>query len=201
MQELEEIKAQINELQSLLYANKQAAVLVVLQGMDTSGKDGTIKHVMSALNPQGCQVTSFKVPMKRSWTTTFSGASTGHARKGMVGIFNRSHYEDVLVGRVNELVPRKVWTARYEAINAFERFLAENGTIILKFCLYISKDEQLERLRDRLRIPAITGIQHSRPGRAPKVGRLHGGLRGCGQPVQHAVGAVVRDPGEQKVVS
>ena len=153
-QELEDVKTDLNELQSMLYANKRAALLVVLQGMDTSGKDGTIKHVMSAFNPQGCQVTSFKVPTEEERDHDFLWrVHRAVPRMGMVGIFNRSHYEDVLVARVDELVPHKVWEARYEAINAFEKFLADNGTIILKFCLHISKDEQRGRLQDRLEDP------------------------------------------------
>ena len=148
---LEEVKLRLNELQQLLYASEKHALLVVLQGMDTAGKDGVIKHVMDACNPQGCQVTSFKVPTSDELAHDFlwrvHKAAPG---RRMVGIFNRSHYEDVLVVRVEELVPEKVWRKRYEAINQFEEILAESGVVILKFFLNISKEEQRERLQERL---------------------------------------------------
>jgi PPK2 family polyphosphate:nucleotide phosphotransferase len=129
-------------------------VLVILQGMDTSGKDGTIKHVMGAFNPQGCQVTGFKVPTEEELAHDFLWrVHRSVPRKGMVGIFNRSQYEDVLVVRVEKLAPKEIWSARYEAINAFEKLLADSGTVIVKFYLHISKEEQLERLRDRLQDP------------------------------------------------
>ena len=148
---LGKLKAQLNELQELLYATEKHALLVVLQGMDTAGKDGVIKHVMDACNPQGCQVTSFKVPTREELAHDFLWrVHKVVPGKRMVGIFNRSHYEDVLVVRVESLVAKPVWRRRYEAINQFEEILAESGVVILKFFLHISKDEQRERLQDRL---------------------------------------------------
>ncbi len=141
----------LSVLQYLLYAEAGRALLVVLQGIDAGGKDGTIRHVMSGLNPQGVQVTSFKVP---------EGEETRHdylwrvhravPERGKIGIFNRSHYEDVLVVRVHNLVPRQVWSRRYDEINDFERMLSRNDVRILKFLLYISKEEQAARFRERL---------------------------------------------------
>jgi PPK2 family polyphosphate:nucleotide phosphotransferase len=118
--------------------------------MDTSGKDGAIRNVLLNVNPQGCRVESFKVPTEEELAHDFLWRVHKVApRKGMLGVFNRSHYEDVLVVRVHKLVPEQVWKARYEQINAFERLLADNGTIILKFFLHISKQEQEQRLLDR----------------------------------------------------
>jgi len=151
---LREIMRPLNELQQLLYASGTHSLLVVLQGMDTAGKDGVIKHVVGAFNPQGCQVTSFKVPTSEELAHDFlwrvHKAAPG---RGMVGIFNRSHYEDVLVVRVEELVPESIWRKRYRAINQFEKVLWENGVVILKFFLHISKEEQRKRLQDRLQDP------------------------------------------------
>lgn len=138
------------ELQELLYASQTESVLVVLQGRDTSGKDGTIRRVAGPLNSQSCSVSSFKVPSEEELAHDFLWRV--HAQTpplGHIKIFNRSHYEDVLVARVHELAPKEVWRARYEHINAFERLLADSSTIILKFYLHISKDEQEQRLRER----------------------------------------------------
>ncbi len=149
--ELDDRRKKLTKLQQLLYATKQYALLVILQGMDTSGKDGTIKHVMSAFNPQGVQVTSFKQPTPDELAHDFLWRiHKATPAKGMVGIFNRSQYEDVLIVRVEELVPDPVWQRRYEAINQFEEILSESGVIIVKFFLHISKDEQRKRLQDRL---------------------------------------------------
>lgn len=142
--------AELVELQELLYAARRQSVLVVLQGRDTSGKDGTIRHVTGPLNSQGCEVASFKVPTAEELSHDFLWrvhAETPAA--GAIKIFNRSHYEDVLVVRVHQLVPEKVWRARYEHITAFERLLADSGTILLKFYLHISREEQEERLLKR----------------------------------------------------
>jgi len=148
------LKPRLNELQELLYASEKYALLIILQGMDTSGKDGVIKHVIDAFNPQGCQVTGFKVPTPLELAHDFLWrVHKAVPPKGYVGIFNRSHYEDVLVVRVEELVPEAVWRRRYDAINAFETLLAENGVIIRKFFLHISPEEQRERLQDRLENP------------------------------------------------
>jgi PPK2 family polyphosphate:nucleotide phosphotransferase len=151
---LAEMRPRMNELQELLYANRQHALLIVLQGMDTAGKDGVIKHVVGAFNPQGCQVASFKVPTPLELAHDFLWrVHRVTPPKGMVGIFNRSHYEDVVVVRVDELAPPEVWEQRYEQINEFEQLLAESGTVILKFYLHISHEEQRERLAERLADP------------------------------------------------
>ena len=144
----------LGHLQQLLYAEDRRALLVVLQGIDTAGKDGVIRKVMTAFNPQGCVVTPFKKP---------AGTETEHdflwrvhaacPRRGEIGVFNRSHYEDVLVARVHELVPRERLDRRYGAINDFERHLVDEGTHIVKFFLWISRDEQKRRLQERLSDP------------------------------------------------
>ena len=148
---LEKNLVRLGVLQYLLYAEGRRSLLVVLQGIDAGGKDGTIQHVMSGLNPQGVRVTSFKVP---------EGAEKRHdylwrvhraaPECGQIGIFNRSHYEDVLVVRVHDIVPKPVWSRRYEQINDFERMLSDNGTRVIKFLLYIDKDEQAKRFRERI---------------------------------------------------
>jgi PPK2 family polyphosphate:nucleotide phosphotransferase len=145
----------LTDLQARLYAESKRSLLVVLQGRDTCGKDGTIRRVFDAVNPQGCAVTSFKKPsaleMSHDYLWRIHQAVPSN---GMIGIFNRSHYEDVLVVRVRELVPRAVWSKRYQQINDFERALNENGVTIVKLFLHISKDEQKERLLARLEDPA-----------------------------------------------
>ena len=139
------------DLQERLYAENRRAVLIVLQAMDTGGKDGTIKHVMSGCNPTGCVVTSFKVPSEEERDHDYLWrVHRAIPNFGNIGIFNRSHYEDVLVVRVHNLVPERVWRPRYEQINRFEEFLVDNGVTILKFFLHISKDEQKRRLEARL---------------------------------------------------
>ncbi len=143
------------ELQEKLYAENSRALLVVLQGMDTSGKDGVVRHVFSGLNPQGCHVTSFKKPSEAEADRDFLWRI--HAAvpaKGEIGVFNRAHYEDVLVVRVHNYVPEKVWKKRYEMINEFERYVRENGVRVVKFMLHISKEEQAERLRARIEEPS-----------------------------------------------
>ena len=143
------------ELQHMLYAQGKHALLIVLQALDAGGKDGTIRRIMSGVNPQGVRVTSFKKPTDEELAHDFLWRIHKAAPpRGMIGIFNRSHYEDVLVVRVHNLVPKKVWEARYEHINNFERLLAGDGEVtILKFYLHISKDEQKERLQARLEQP------------------------------------------------
>src|SRR5438477_200810 len=146
--------ARLAKLQDVLYAERRHAVLVVLQGMDTSGKDGTVKHVMSGVNPSGCEVVPFKVPIEEEAAHDFLWrAHRAAPRRGHITIFNRSHYEDVLVPRVHRTVPRVVVRRRYALINDFERLLAENGTLIVKFFLHISKGEQRRRLAERLADP------------------------------------------------
>ena len=143
------------ELHDLLYAEHKRAVLIVLQGMDASGKDGTIKHVMSGVNPRNCTVTSFKVPTPRERDHDFlwrvHAATPG---KGEIGIFNRSHYEDVLVTRVHKLIDGAECRRRYAHINAFEQMLSESGVTLLKFCLHISREEQRQRMDERLADPS-----------------------------------------------
>jgi PPK2 family polyphosphate:nucleotide phosphotransferase len=141
----------VDDLQYLLYAEHKRALLVILQGRDAAGKDGTIRHVMSGVNPQGCTVTSFKVPTPEEAAHDFLWRiHKAVPPAGDIGIFNRSHYEDVLVVRVHDLVPKEVWSRRYGQINAFEQILAENHVKILKFFLHISKDEQRKRFEKRI---------------------------------------------------
>jgi PPK2 family polyphosphate:nucleotide phosphotransferase len=153
-QELGKTIASLDETQYLLYADGKHALLIILQAMDAGGKDGTIRHVMSGLNPQGVHVTPFKVPTADELAHNFLWR-IGKAvpRTGEIGIFNRSQYEDVLVVRVHQLVPESVWSKRYEQINNFERLLADSNVTILKFFLHISKEEQRRRLRMRLATP------------------------------------------------
>lgn len=146
--------AEFVEAQEALYGAAKQSVLIVLQGMDTSGKDGTIRHVMVPINPQGCYVTSFKEPTPTDLAHDFLWRVHQQTpAKGMIGIFNRSHYEDVLVVRVHDLVPKAAWQPRYDEINHFEQMLTDNNTIILKFYLHISKDEQRDRLLEREKDP------------------------------------------------
>ncbi len=149
--------ARLDELQDRLYAENTRSLLVVLQAMDSGGKDGTIKHVMSGVNPIGCQVTSFKSPSEEEADHDFLWR-IGKAlpRRGNIGIFNRSHYEDVLVVRVHDLVPPSVWRERFDQINRFERLVSELGTRVLKFYLHIDRDEQKRRLQARLDDPNKT---------------------------------------------
>ena len=145
---------ELDRLQYLLYADRKRALLIVLQGLDTAGKDGTIRHVMSGVNPQGCKVTSFKVPTGEELAHDFLWRiHKALPEYGDIGIFNRSHYEDVLVVRVHNLVPKDVWSKRYDQINEFESLLSRNHVKILKFFLHISKDEQKERLQQRIDDP------------------------------------------------
>lgn len=151
---LSEEVEKLGHLQDRLIADKGHAVLVVLQGRDASGKDGTIKQVFDGCNPQGCRVTSFGVPSPLELSHDFLWRI--HAvipPRGYIGIFNRSHYEDVLAVRVRRLAARSVWSARFDQINAFEKMLSLNGVTILKFFLHISRAEQRERLIDRLDDP------------------------------------------------
>ena len=148
--ELQKLSDDLSDLQELLTEAQHHGLLMILQGMDTSGKDGTIRHVLSHVNPQGCHVSSFKEPTQEELQHDFlwrvHKVTPG---KGVMGIFNRSHYEDVLIARVHHLVPRGIWSRRYEEINHFEQLLANSGTVILKFFLHISFDEQEQRLLAR----------------------------------------------------
>ena len=148
---LEKTLDRLRELQHLLYADKRYALLIVLQALDAGGKDGTIRHVMSGVNPQGCEVTSFKAPSVEELGHDFLWRihkAVPHV--GNIGIFNRSHYEDVLIVRVHGLVPKEVWHKRYRQINEFEHMLTENGVTMLKFFLHISRAEQRKRFEARI---------------------------------------------------
>lgn len=164
--DLDESVRQLAELQEKLYAQDRWSVLLLLQAMDAAGKDGTIEHVMRGLNPQGCEVYPFKVPSEEEMDHDFLWrAHKVMPRRGHIGVFNRSYYEDVLAVRVHPeilaaqklppvLVGRTLWAQRYEDINAFERYLTRNGTVLVKCFLHVSKKEQLERLTARMRDPA-----------------------------------------------
>ncbi len=153
-EELRDNVDRLKDLQNVLYAEGKHALLIVLQAMDAGGKDGTIRHVMGGLNPQGVHVASFKVPTPLELAHDFLWRIHRHTPgRGEIAIFNRSHYEDVLVVRVHNLVPEEVWSARYNHINAFERLLADSGVTIRKFFLHISKEEQKERFEKRLQDP------------------------------------------------
>jgi PPK2 family polyphosphate:nucleotide phosphotransferase len=153
-EELERNAKRLRELQQVLWAEGKHSLLIVLQALDAGGKDGTIRQVFKGVNPQGCQVTSFKVPTEEELGHDYLWrVHRATPRRGYIGVFNRSHYEDVLVVRVHNLVPKEVWQQRYEQINQFEKLLADTGTTILKFFLYISKEEQKERFEARLADP------------------------------------------------
>jgi PPK2 family polyphosphate:nucleotide phosphotransferase len=146
----------MDQLQNLMYAERKRSVLVVLQGLDACGKDGVVRHIVTGMNPAGCRVIGFKQPTPEDLGHDFLWRVHPHVpAKGEVVIFNRSHYEDVLVVRVHQLVPVHMWSKRYDLINELERLLVvENYTTVLKFFLYISKDEQLIRFKRRLEDPA-----------------------------------------------
>ncbi|HTL30765.1 MAG TPA: polyphosphate kinase 2 family protein [Tepidisphaeraceae bacterium] len=153
-EETEKNVTRLVDLQEALYAEAQRSVLVVIQAMDTGGKDGTIRHVFKGVNPQGCRVAAFKVPSADELAHDYLWRIHKQTPpKGIITIFNRSHYESVLVERVHKLVPKERWEKRYDHINAFEKLLADEGTTIVKFFLHISKDEQKERLDARQKDP------------------------------------------------
>src|SRR5918992_3718443 len=150
-QEYEELQARLAELQERLYAEEKRSLLVVLQGIDAAGKDGTVKHVLRGTNPSGVRVHSFKEPTNDELAHDFLWRyHQATPANGMIGVFNRSHYEDVLVVRVKDLAPERLWRSRFDSINDFERMLVREGTTILKFFLHISADQQLEKFRERL---------------------------------------------------
>lgn len=152
--ELKNLTAQMDSLQERLYAEGKHAVLFVIQAPDTGGKDGTIRKVFGNLNPAGCQVASFKAPTTNELAHDYLWRIHAELpRRGEIGIFNRSHYEEVLIVRVHKLAPKEVWQKRYEHIRAFEKMLTDEGTTIVKFYLHISKDEQKKRLQERLDDP------------------------------------------------
>ena len=150
-QEFDELQERIVDLQERLYAEEKRSLLVVLQGIDAAGKDGTVKHVLRGTNPAGVRVFSFKEPSNDELAHDFLWRYH-HATPadGMIHVFNRSHYEDVLVVRVKDLAPEELWRSRFASINDFERMLVREGTTIVKFLLHISKEEQLEKFRERL---------------------------------------------------
>jgi PPK2 family polyphosphate:nucleotide phosphotransferase len=153
--EIEAYNQKLHDLQYLMYAEGKRSLLICLQGRDAAGKDGTINHVLGAMNPQGCPVTGFKVPSKEEAAHDFLWRyHKATPAKGQVAIFNRSHYEDVLVVRVHNMVPKEIWSKRYEHINNFEKLLYDNGTQILKFYLHIDAEEELERFKIRIDDPA-----------------------------------------------
>src|SRR6266404_3223026 len=154
--EIEENRQKMDELQFLMYAENKHSLLIVLQGLDAAGKDGVVRHVFTGLNPSGCVAVNFKEPTAKELAHDFLWRVHPHVpAKGSVVIFNRSHYEDVLVARVHDLVPEKIWSKRFDEINDFEKLIAtENNTTILKFFLHISKDEQLARFKKRLDDPS-----------------------------------------------
>jgi PPK2 family polyphosphate:nucleotide phosphotransferase len=154
--EIEKNLQKMEELQYLMYAENKHSLLIVLQALDAGGKDGVVRHVLTGMNPSGCVSVNFKQPTAEDLAHDFLWRVHPHVpARGSVAIFNRSHYEDVLVARVHGLVPEKVWSKRYDQINDFERLIStENNTTILKFFLHISKDEQLARFKKRLDDPA-----------------------------------------------
>jgi PPK2 family polyphosphate:nucleotide phosphotransferase len=154
MENLQELNSELSNLQELLYAEHQHKLLIILQGMDTSGKDGAIEHVFKGVNPQGVRVANFKVPTQEELDHDYLWRIHKQTpAKGEIVIFNRSHYEDVVVVRVHELVPKRVWSRRFDQINNFERIMADEGTTILKFFLHIDLEEQKKRLQARLDDP------------------------------------------------
>jgi len=156
LHEIQKYVEKMQQLQYLMYAERKHSLLVVLQGLDAAGKDGVVRHIFTGMNPAGCVVSEFKQPTPEELAHDFLWRVHPHVpRKGSVAIFNRSQYEDVLVVRVHELVPEKIWSKRYDEINEFEKLIAkQNNTTILKFFLHISKQEQLARFEQRLDNPA-----------------------------------------------
>ena len=191
-------------MQRLFYGDRSRALLIVLQGIDGAGKDGTCWHVISAMDPQGVKVQGFKQPTPDEQAHDFLWRVHPHApAKGEVAVFNRSHYEDVLVVRVHKLVPKPVWRQRYDFINQWEKLLhAANDTTILKFFLYISKEEQLARFKERLDDPgrqwkiSDIGLQ-----RARLLERLYRRLRRRAHELLQGARALVRHPFESQMVS
>jgi len=153
--EIQENRKKMEELQYLMYAENKHSLLIALQGLDAAGKDGVVRRALTGMNPEGCVAVNFKEPTPKELAHDFLWRVHPHVpAKGSVAIFNRSHYEDVLVARVHGLVPKKIWSKRYDQINDFEQLIAtENNTTILKFFLHISKDEQLARFKKRLDDP------------------------------------------------
>jgi len=201
----EEATAPLHELlfglQERLYAEGRRSLLVVLQGIDASGKDGTVSHVFRGLNPLGAKVAAFKEPSGEALGHDFLWRVHPHApARGELAIFNRSHYEDVLVARVHELVPEAVWRARYGHVNAFEELLAESRTTVVKCFLHVSKDEQLRPRRARGRPHQAVEDPTFRLRRARALGGLPRRLRGDAAANLHRARPLVPDPGRPQVV-
>ena len=155
LEKIEELRDKMGDMQQRLFAERKRSLLICLQALDAGGKDGVIKHVIGSMNPDGCHVANFKEPNQEELAHDFLWRVEAQTpKKGEIAIFNRSQYEDVLIVRVHNLVPKSVWSQRYEQINCFERIHVENGTHILKFFLHISKEEQLKRFEQRLDDPA-----------------------------------------------
>jgi len=155
VEKVEELRQKMSDLQQRLFAERKRSLLIVLQALDAGGKDGVIKHVIGSMSPDGCHVANFKEPTPQELAHDFLWRVEAQTpARGEIAIFNRSHYEDVLIVRVHNLVPKSVWSQRYEQINDFERRLKQNGTRILKFFLHISEEEQLDRFEQRLDNPA-----------------------------------------------
>ena len=183
----------MDELQFRLYAKSKRSLLLCLQAPDAGGEDGVVRHVIGTMNPQGCRIVSFKQPSPEELAHDFLWRIERQIPKhGEVAIFNRSHYEDVLVVRVHDLVPKEIWSQRYGQINDFERRLVANGTHILKFFLHISKEEQLQRFEQRLDDPArrwkISEADYSERGYWAPLHRPNRGGKGVRTtPVRHGV--------------
>jgi PPK2 family polyphosphate:nucleotide phosphotransferase len=151
---LEELISRLGVLHNRLWAEAQRSVLLILQGLDASGKDGTISHVLTGINPQGCQIVSFKVPTTTEFAHDYLWrVHAACPARGELGIFNRSHYEDVVAARVRKLVPEQIWRKRYRQIREFERLLTDEGTTLVKVFLHVSHEEQGKRLQERLDNP------------------------------------------------
>ena len=192
----------LDKLQYLLYAEHKRTLLIVLQGLDASGKDGTIRHVMSGVNPQGCTVVSFKKPSADEASHDYLWRiHKAVPEYGNIGIFNRSLYEDVLVVRVHNLVPKDVWSRRYDQINKFEELLHDNNVKIVKFFLHISKDEQKKRFQQRIDDPDRRWkISEADFDERQILGRLHRCVRSRAHQVQHRSRSLVHHPREQEMV-
>ena len=201
-EELDRDRAKLRSLQELLYADGRFSLLICLQGLDAGGKDGTINHILGAMNPQGCSVVGFKEPTRDELAHDFLWRIHQHTpARGRVTIFNRSHYEDVLVVRVHELVPKPVWSRRYDDINAFESALVDADTHILKFFLHISKKEQLRRFKERLDDPAKQWkISESDYKERRFWGDYTRSVRGRPRLLQHEARPLVRDPLRSQMV-
>jgi PPK2 family polyphosphate:nucleotide phosphotransferase len=155
LERLEALVAELSDLHNRLWAEARRSVLLVLQGLDASGKDGTIRHILTGVNPQGCRIVSFKPPSETELAHDYLWRVHANCpARGELGIFNRSHYEDIVAVRVRGLAPKEVWARRAQHVREFERMLGDEGTRVVKVFLHVSKDEQLERLQERLDDPA-----------------------------------------------